>query len=87
MGGQNNNAIGLKSNHTMVLSVDFICGVCSTNQAHNEKDASCSDGGTQCPNIKITTLFTTVKSRLAVSQSCGILPILFVFIVHPVHIE
>lgn len=45
MGGLNNNAIGLKSNHTMVLSVDFVCGVCSTNQVHDEKDASWFDWG------------------------------------------
>lgn len=30
-------------------------------------------GGTSCPNIKITTLFTTAQSLLTVSQSCRIL--------------
>lgn len=43
MGGLNNNAVGLKSNQTMVLYVDFVCGVCPTNQVHDEKDASCFD--------------------------------------------
>lgn len=51
MGGLNNNAIGLKSNHTMVLSVDFVCGVCSTNQVHDEKDASRFDWGAHIVQI------------------------------------
>lgn len=59
MGGLNNNAIGLKSNHTMVLDVDFVCGVWSPNQVDDERDASRSERATLCWNRKITAVFTT----------------------------
>lgn len=58
MGGLNNNAIGLKSNHTMVLYVDFVCGVWSRTQVDDERDASRSERATLCCNIKITSVFT-----------------------------
>lgn len=59
MGGLNNNAIGLKSNHTMVLYVDFVCGVWSRNQVDDERDASGSERATLCCKIKITAVITT----------------------------
>lgn len=43
----------------MVLYVDFVCGVCSTNQVHHEYDALRFDWGTWSSSINTTTLFTT----------------------------
>lgn len=80
MGGLNNNAIGLKCNHTMVLSVDFVCGVCSTNQVHDEKDASCFDWG------HIMSQYTDYHSVYHGNQS-ALLFFFSDFSVHALHIE
>lgn len=75
MGGRNNNAIGLKSNHKMLLSVDSICEVCSA--APNPPCVRRRAGVFWLRRtrrfliIKITSVFTADQYLLAVRSPLG----------------